>query len=154
MVNGAATALIEGDSVIELQPGSSQQPMKYALLVTGPPYGTQSASSAYQFARTLNVSRRLSAVFFYHDGVMNANSRVSPASDEFDLVRGWQQLWQLYGVKMHICSSAALRRGTMDDSEAEVGAGFYNAMVLPGFIISGLGSLAEIITTCDRIIQF
>lgn len=39
--------------------------LDYCLLVTGPAYGTQQASSAYQFAQALLAKgHRLSSVFF------------------------------------------------------------------------------------------
>ncbi|VDZ76335.1 sulfur transfer complex subunit TusD [Salmonella bongori] len=73
--------------------------MRYAIMVTGPAYGTQLASSALQFAHALlNEGHELASVFFYREGVYNANLLTSPASDEYDLVRAWQQLNTQYGV--------------------------------------------------------
>ena len=93
--------------------------MRFALMVTGPAYGTQQASSALQFARALLAAGHdLVSVFFYREGVYNANQLTSPASDEFDLVRAWQALNQEHGVDLHICVAAALRRGVSDANEA------------------------------------
>lgn len=56
--------------------------MRFAIVVTGPAYGTQQASSAFQFAQALIVEgHELSSVFFYREGVYNANQFTSPASD-------------------------------------------------------------------------
>ena len=86
--------------------------MRFAIMVTGPAYGTQQASSALQFAHALlKEGHELSSVFFYREGVYNANLLTSPASDEYDLVRAWQQLNQQHGVTLNICVAAALRRG-------------------------------------------
>ncbi len=71
--------------------------------------------------------------FFYREGVLNANQLTAPASDEFDLVRGWQSLHDEHGVALHICVAAALRRGVTDEREAQqlalprpqFAAGFY-----------------------------
>ncbi len=57
--------------------------------------------------------------FFYREGVLNANQLTAPASDEFDLVRGWQSLHDEHGVALHICVAAALRRGVTDEREAQ-----------------------------------
>lgn len=82
--------------------------MRFAIVVTGPAYGTQQASSAFQFAQALIAEgHELSCVFFYREGVYNANQLTSPASDEFDLVRGWQQLNAQHGVALNICVAAA-----------------------------------------------
>lgn len=128
--------------------------MRFAIMVTGPAYGTQHASSALQFARALlSEGHELACVFFYREGVYNANQLTSPASDEFDLVRAWQALHEEQGVALHICVAAALRRGITDETEAgNLGLSGFNLQ--PGFSLSGLGALAEASLTCDRMVQF
>ncbi len=128
--------------------------MRFAIVVTGPAYGTQQASSAFQFAQALIAEgHELSSVFFYREGVYNANQLTSPASDEFDLVRGWQQLNAQHGVALNICVAAALRRGIVDETKQE-GWGWLRQTFQPGFTLSGLGALAEASLTCDRVVQF
>lgn len=128
--------------------------MRFALMVTGPAYGTQQASSALQFARALLAAgHELVSVFFYREGVYNANQLTSPASDEFDLVRAWQALNQEHGVDLHICVAAALRRGVSDANEAQR-LGLSAANLNDGFSLSGLGALAQAALTCDRMVQF
>jgi tRNA 2-thiouridine synthesizing protein D len=68
--------------------------------------------------------------FFYREGVLNANQLTAPASDEFDLVRGWQSLHDEHGVALHICVAAALRRGVTDEREAQ-------QLALPGQFAAG-----------------
>ncbi|MDP9567921.1 UNVERIFIED_ORG: tRNA 2-thiouridine synthesizing protein D [Kosakonia oryzae] len=128
--------------------------MRFALMVTGPAYGTQQASSAYQFALALlEAGHTLSSVFFYREGVNNANALTAPASDEFDLVRAWQRLHDEQQVELHICVAAALRRGVVDDNEAERLA-LPAANLQAGFSLTGLGALAEAAISCDRVVQF
>lgn len=128
--------------------------MRFAIMVTGPAYGTQQASSALQFAQALiKEGHTLSSVFFYREGVYNANQLTSPASDEFDLVRAWQQMNTMHGVTLNICVAAALRRGVVDETEA-ARLGLPSANLQPGFTLSGLGALAEASLTCDRVVQF
>ena len=128
--------------------------MRFALKVTGPAYGTQQASSAYQFALALlEAGHTLSSVFFYREGVNNANALTAPASDEFDLVRAWQRLHDEQQVELHICVAAALRRGVVDDNEAERLA-LPAANLQAGFSLTGLGALAEAALSCDRVVQF
>ncbi|ANI80979.1 MULTISPECIES: sulfurtransferase complex subunit TusD [Kosakonia] len=128
--------------------------MRFALMVTGPAYGTQQASSAYQFALALlEAGHTLSSVFFYREGVNNANALTAPASDEFDLVRAWQRLHDEQQVELHICVAAALRRGVVDDNEAERLA-LPAANLQAGFSLTGLGALAEAALSCDRVVQF
>ncbi|WP_077174967.1 sulfurtransferase complex subunit TusD [Yersinia proxima] len=128
--------------------------LKYCLMVTGPAYGTQQASSAYQFALALISSgHKLDSVFFYREGILNANQLTAPASDEFDLVRAWQQLSNEHAVILNVCVAAALRRGVTDQHEAEQ-LNLAAANLQPGFTLSGLGALAEAALTCDRMVQF
>ncbi len=128
--------------------------MRFALTVTGPAYGTQQASSALQFARTLIAEgHQLERVFFYREGVYNANQLTAPANDEFDIVRAWQALNEDHGVQLHICVAAALRRGVVDETEAQR-LGLNAANMQSGFTLSGLGQLAEAALTCERMVQF
>lgn len=128
--------------------------MRFTLLVTGPAYGTQQASSALQFAQALLAQgHTLETVFFYREGVLNANVLNSPASDEFNLTHGWQRLNQQHGVALNICVAAALRRGVIDEQEAK-NLGLSCANLADGFQLAGLGALAEAAVTCDRLVQF
>ncbi|MBA0181639.1 sulfurtransferase complex subunit TusD [Pectobacterium carotovorum] len=128
--------------------------LSYCLLVTGPAYGTQQASSALQFAQALLAEgHRLKSVFFYREGVLNANQLTSPANDEFDLVRTWQQLGETHQVALNVCVAAALRRGVTDAQQATQ-LNLVGANMQPGFVLSGLGELAQSVLTCDRVIQF
>ena len=123
--------------------------LRYALVVNGAPYGTQAASSAYQFACALLAAGHvLDSIFFYREGVLNAKQLTQPAGDEFDLVRAWQALAQQHDVTLNVCVAAALRRGVSAGEGAAVGN------LQPGFALSGLGALAEAMLTCDRVMQF
>ena len=128
--------------------------LRYCLLVTGPAYGTQQASAAYQFALALIASGHpLDSVFIYREGVLNGNLLSAPASDEFDLVRSWQRMAADYQVALNVCVAAALRRGVIDETEAH-NQGHGQTNLQPGFTLTGLGSLAEASLTCDRLVQF
>lgn len=113
-------------------------------MVTGPVYGTQSAYCAYQFASTLllNSPHTITTIFFYSDGVYNANQYTDPANDEFDLVRAWPILAKNYSVKLAVCIAAAQRRGIITKNLANY------------FELAGLGELSESVATADRVIQF
>lgn len=128
--------------------------LRYCLMVGGPAYGTQQSSSALQFALALVAAgHRVISVFFYQDGVHNANRLTSPAGDEADIVRAWQQLGADHQVTLDVCVSAALRRGVTDGSgDARLAPGQGNLQA--GFTLSGLGALAQALLECDRFIQF
>ena len=128
--------------------------MRFALIVSVLLFVFQQASSARQVAQALlKAGHELVSVFFYREGVYNANQFTSPASDEFDLVRAWQALNETQGVELHICVAAALRRGVADTTEA-ARLGLAGSNLQPGFSLSGLGALAQAALTYDRVVQF
>lgn len=131
------------------QPNQRQQTnlsnsLSYTLVVLGPAYGTQSAYCAYQFAQSLlsQTSYRIENIFFYGDGVYNANDYTDPANDEFNLISAWQQLAEKYVLKLGVCVAAAQRRGVTKNNLAQY------------FELTGLGELSESMATSDRTIQF
>lgn len=128
--------------------------LTYALVVNGPAYGNQTSRSAYQFASALiEEGHVLQRVFFYQDGVLNGSALTAPASDEFDLVAAWQALAKMHNVELQTCVAAALRRGIVSEQEAEQNQ-LPAANLADGFEQAGLGGLAEVMLTADRLIQF
>ncbi|QCI20653.1 sulfurtransferase complex subunit TusD [Buchnera aphidicola (Brachycaudus cardui)] len=128
--------------------------MNYTILVTGAAYGTQNASTAFLFCQALVQTKNiLHSIFFYCDGVYNANSMTTPAIDEFNLIKAWQNLNKKYKVNLYVCNSAALRRGVIED-ELIVNANIKKGNLDRFFQLSGLIELANSINICDRIIQF
>jgi len=128
--------------------------MKFSIVVSGAPYGSQSASSAYQFClAALQDGHKITGVFFYQEGVLNANQLVSPVSDETNLPNLWSILANNNKFHLEVCVSAALRRGIVDQTEAkQLGLQHFN--LKPPFVLSGLGQLAELSASCDRLVQF
>lgn len=126
----------------------NQDSLNYVVVITGPAYGTQSASCAYQFCQSLlqHSPHKLKSIFFYADGIYNANSFTNPANDEFDLVNAWQILAKQYDVQLAVCIAAAQRRGVIDEPPSH--------NIATGFQLVGLGELSESIAQSDRVMQF
>ncbi|QCI25715.1 sulfurtransferase complex subunit TusD [Buchnera aphidicola (Sitobion avenae)] len=129
--------------------------MNYTILVTGAAYGTQNASTAFLFCKSLlKTNNILYSVFFYCDGVLNANSMITPAIDEFNLIKAWQKLNKKHKVKLYVCNSAALRRGIIEDEKLLNNKNVKTGNLAFFFQLSSLIELAHSIKICDRIIQF
>lgn len=99
-----------------------------------------------EFCRSLVASEHtLTGVFFYQDGVLNAAQNQLVASDEFNALSQWQTLHQQHQIPLHLCITAAEKRGLSDE----------NALSLANsdFVISGLGQFAEMSIDADRVIQ-
>ncbi|ALD15456.1 sulfurtransferase [Buchnera aphidicola (Aphis glycines)] len=126
--------------------------MKYTVLVTGSAYGTQNSSTAFLFCESLiKMHHVLNSVFFYCDGVLNSNIINKTPSDEFDLIQGWQVLYQKHDVKLYVCTTAAERRGIVEDNYT---VHYKKGNLSPCFQLSGLLELGHAIYISDRIIQF
>lgn len=128
--------------------------LQFALLVTGPCYGTQSAADAYRFAcALLQQGHVINQIFFYQEGVHNASLLVQPAGDETHLQQAWVELAMTHGLTLDVCVAAALRRGVSDEPSATQ-AGLAQWNLVSPFRLSGLGSLAQAALSADRVVQF
>lgn len=117
--------------------------MKFVLLVNTSPFGSQAADSALAFARAvLERGHELYRVFFYVDGVQNANRLAAPPADDRNPVRGWSALATEQGIDLVVCSVAGMRRGVREINLA------------PGFRLSGLGQFVEAAAIADRLVTF
>jgi tRNA 2-thiouridine synthesizing protein D len=117
--------------------------MKFAILVNEAPAGGQAAQSALSFAHAvIDKGHLLLRVFFYCDGIHNANRLSAPPDGERNLPLEWSDLAAGHGTDLVLCISAARRRGVRE------------ANLAPGFRISGLGLLVEAGIEADRLITF
>lgn len=128
--------------------------MIFSLAIYAAAYSSQASYSAYQFAMAaLNQGHKVHRIFFYQDGVNNATNLAAPPQDEFDLQQAWQRLAQDHNLDLVVCVAAALRRGILDNGEAQrYSKSSHN--LAQEFTISGLGQLIEAATASDRLISF
>jgi tRNA 2-thiouridine synthesizing protein D len=90
-------------------------------------------------------------VFFYGEGIHNANGFIIPASDEKNMMRQWRNLAEQYGVQLIVCNTAANKRGVISEEEAQS----QNAFNLQDpFNAGGLAEFASMSQSSDRLVQF
>lgn len=130
------------------------QSLSFSLAVYAAPYSSQASQSALDFAQALLVAdHKIERVFFYRDGVHTANCLTAPPQDERDLTQEWQILAREHQFELVVCIAAALRRGVLDQQEAErYSKPSHN--LAPGFQIAGLGQLLDAAVHSDRLITF
>ena len=128
--------------------------MDFAIAVMGGPQSSQAPLSALRFAEAvIRGGHTLSRVFFYEDGVYTANVLSTPPQDEPDINRRWSDFGQAHGIDLVICVASALRRGVLDETEADrYDKGRSN--IAPGFVISGLGQLIDSAVNAERLVTF
>lgn len=116
-----------------------------AVIVTSPPYSNLSVTALDYIETALQANIKLVGVFFYQDGVVHANQQVQIPSDEFQCIKQWQYLHQTYQLPLHLCVTAAEKRGLSDEKPNNIH---------PIFTVSGLGELVELVNKADRLVQF
>lgn len=128
--------------------------MKFSIVIYAAPYSTESAATAFRFARSLVAQgHELYRLFFFGDGVHNASKLTIVAQDEINLQRQWSAFIEEHNIDSVICVSSALRRGVLDQTEAdrhELGT----ASAYESSEVAGLGQLIDATLHSDRVISF
>ncbi|NNM52637.1 MAG: sulfurtransferase complex subunit TusD [Pseudomonadales bacterium] len=115
--------------------------MQLAILVTAAP-GTPMGDHALPFCQAAaSQGHHIVRIFFYGEGVYHASGLRTPPQDERDDLPGWKILAD-QGIELCVCIAAALRRGVLSREEAERHQRLGHSLA-PGFVLGGLGLLAE-----------
>ena len=128
--------------------------MKFSIVIYAAPYSTESAATALRFAESLiQQGHELYRLFFFGDGVHNASKLTVVAQDEINLQLQWSKLIEEHDIDSVICVSSALRRGVLDQTEAdrhELGT----ASAYESSQVAGLGQLIDAALHSDRVVNF
>lgn len=112
------------------------------------------ARSALRFIESsLKLGHTIYRVFFYQDGVQNANAFSVLPLDELSLNTQWLKLREQHNIELTVCVAASLRRGILDATEAKR----YkkdSQNLSDGFELSGLGQLVDATLSSDRLVTF
>lgn len=116
--------------------------MKFGILILSGPYNYQSSDTAYLFIQTaLKKGHKVLGVFFYHNGVQNANRFMQVPKDERNIASRWEEVGNR-GVPIYICIAAAQKRG------------IHQGLLIKNSQITGLGDLMMLADECDQLISF
>lgn len=128
--------------------------MKFSLVIYAAPYSSESAATALRFAKSLiEQGHELYRLFFFGDGVHNASKLTVVGQDEINLQQQWNELIEQHDIDSVICVSSALRRGVLDQTEAdrhELGT----ASAYASSEVAGLGQLVDATLHSDRVVNF
>ena len=119
---------------------------KLAVVLTTPPLSSLTNTAINYIKCALEEGITIVGVFFYQDGVLNASKSISIPSDEYQTMNAWRDLHLTYNLPLHICITAAEKRGLSDDED--IGNNISEL-----FTISGLGELVELSAQADRVVQ-
>lgn len=125
---------------------SAQSDASLIISVHASPTQVNIHHSAVQFTlAALQLGVTVSAVFFYQDAVLLANSASQWPSDEPHPAALWLKVQQQQ-VPLLLCVTAAEKRG-IDVSET-------GAQRAPQFTVAGLAEFAMLAANVDKVIQF
>ncbi|MGN8258649.1 sulfurtransferase complex subunit TusD [Pseudomonas sp. SMSB3] len=127
--------------------------MKFAIAVFSPAHAP-SSRRALRFAEAaLAGGHEIVRLFFYQDGVHSASANIVAPQDEQDIAGQWRAFVSEQRLDAVVCIAAALRRGVLDEAEANR---YQRAAVnLPRpWELSGLGQLHEAAQLADRLVCF
>ncbi|PYB76242.1 sulfurtransferase complex subunit TusD [Pseudomonas sp. LB-090624] len=127
--------------------------MKFAIAVFSPAHAPSSRRALRYAEAVLAGGHEIARLFFYQDGVHSASANVVAPQDEVDVAAQWRAFIETQQLDAVVCIAAALRRGVLDEAEANR----YQrpAINLPKpWELSGLGQLHEAAQVADRLVCF
>ena len=127
--------------------------MKFAIAVYSPPHAPASRRALRFAEAVLGSGHEIVRLFFYQDGVHNACSSIVTPQDENNVAGEWQNFISCHQLDSVVCIAASLRRGVLDQQEAERHER-RAACESPPWELSGLGQLHDAIQSADRLICF
>jgi tRNA 2-thiouridine synthesizing protein D len=136
----AAVSLIESD-------------MKFAIALFSAAHAPSSRRALLFAQAALAGGHEIVRLFFYQDGVYNASTSVVTPQDEQDLPKQWRAFVAEHQLDGVVCIAAALRRGVLNNEEAQRYQREAVAVGAP-WELSGLGQLHDAVQDADRLICF
>ena len=128
--------------------------MKFSVVVYAPPYSSEAATSALKFSRAVIAKgHSIYRIFFFSDGVHNANSLTITPQDEINLQAEWHDLIYEQDIDSVVCVSSGLKRGVIDSKESE-NRKLDGGSMMPSSELSGLGQLVDAYSNSDRVLSF
>lgn len=127
--------------------------MKFAIALFAPGHAPSSRRALRFALAALAGGHEIVRLFFYQDGVHSASVNVVSPQDELDLPSEWREFVQQHQLDAVVCIAAALRRGVLNEEEAQR-YGKPAANLGAPWELSGLGQLHEAAQTADRLLCF
>tara|TARA_B100001123_G_C14769921_1_gene812265 strand:- start:135 stop:524 length:390 start_codon:yes stop_codon:yes gene_type:complete len=128
--------------------------VKFSIVVYAAPYSSEAASTAYNFTKTLlDEGHEVYRIFFFSDGVHNANRLAISPQDEKNLQKSWDALIKSHELNSVACVTSAIKRGIINQQEA-VRHELAETSIFDSSELGGLGQLIDAAINSDRIVNF
>lgn len=127
---------------------------KYSIVITSTPDSGDALARVLRFIDGVyDNGDEVSNVFFFHQGVHHANRYFVPMGNSINALASWTSVKTKYAIPLIVCTTAANKRGILDDEEAK-SLGETQSHIAPPFNQSGLGEFFTLLHDCDRVVQF
>ena len=128
--------------------------MKFSVVVYASPYSNEAAISALNFSSAvISKGHSIYRIFFFTDGVDNANKLAITPQDEINLQEQWHTLIQENDLDSVVCVTSGLKRGIIDEKESS-NRKLDCSSIMPSSDLSGLGQLVDAYDNSDRVLNF
>ena len=128
--------------------------MKFSVVVYASPYSSEAAISALKFSRAvISKGHSIYRIFFFSNGVQNANKLAITPQDETNIQEEWHTLIQENHLDSVVCATSGLKRGLIDEKESKNRKLNYSS-IMPSSDLSGLGQLVDAYDNSDRVLNF
>ena len=128
--------------------------MKFSVVVYASPYSNEAAISALNFSRAvISKGHSIYRIFFFSDGVYNANKLAIASQDETSIQEQWDTLIQENDLDSVVCVTSGLKRGIIDEKESS-NRKLDCSSIMPSSDLSGLGQLVDAYDNSDRVLNF
>lgn len=115
-----------------------------AFVVTTAPTSQNTATAINIVKAAVQNDIDVIGVFFYQQGVLNAAKNLAIPNDEYQTKQHWLQLASEFNIPLHLCITAAEKRGLTDEVDDSIEQ---------AFTVSGLGELVALSSQAERVIQ-
>ena len=137
-----------------MKQSSENSVLIFSIVVHAPPYSSEAAGTALRFAEAvLRAGHGIYRIFFFAEGVHNANRLTVVSRDAVNLQDKWRELIRNNGLDGTVCVSSAINRGIVDAEQAQRHE-LDGSSMHPEFTIGGLGQLIDASLNSDRTVSF
>ena len=127
--------------------------MNFCITVRSAPQNSSHILALKICESLIRLGNTIDQVFFYEDGVLAASCFNLPDQDDIQITSRWKALSISANIPLYVCVAAALKRGVVDQAEAESNQ-LQSANLSDRFEITGLGQWVTTLGEDTKLLTF
>ena len=94
---------------------------RFLIFITRSPFDSLNGQTALSFCEAaIDLGHQIEQVFFYHHGVLHANSDIQPGAGEKNMLQLWTQFTEQTKTPLNVCVTASAKRGVLSEDDASM----------------------------------